>query len=96
MARGPPVGDTGLHAKHWSRQQASEFFKPNAAETELDIINETDRYIETNGPGARLQTRRCVRPARKTAPSAPAQASEIKIENAAKDFKALALRATHP
>ena len=52
------VVDTGLHAKHWSRQQAIDYFKANAAKTELDIVNEVDRYIATPGPGARLQDRR--------------------------------------
>ncbi|MCH7821483.1 MAG: DUF885 domain-containing protein [Proteobacteria bacterium] len=39
------VVDTGMHYKGWTRQQAIEFFKDNAAKTELDIINEIDRYI---------------------------------------------------
>ncbi len=39
------VVDTGIHYKGWTRQQAIEFFKDNAAKTELDIINEIDRYI---------------------------------------------------
>jgi prolyl oligopeptidase len=39
------VVDTGMHYFGWSRQQAIDFFKANAAKTELDIINEIDRYI---------------------------------------------------
>jgi len=39
------VVDTGMHYKGWSRQQAIDFFKDNAAKTELDIVNEIDRYI---------------------------------------------------
>lgn len=39
------VVDTGIHSKGWSRQQAIDFFKDNAAKTELDIVNEIDRYI---------------------------------------------------
>ncbi|MDH4048399.1 MAG: DUF885 domain-containing protein [Gammaproteobacteria bacterium] len=39
------VVDTGMHYKGWTRQQAIDFFKENAAKTELDIINEIDRYI---------------------------------------------------
>jgi uncharacterized protein (DUF885 family) len=39
------VVDTGMHYKGWTRQQAIDFFKANAAKTELDIINEIDRYI---------------------------------------------------
>lgn len=43
------VVDTGIHYKGWSRQQAIDFFKENAAKTELDIINEIDRYIGNPG-----------------------------------------------
>ncbi len=43
------VVDTGLHHKHWTRQQAIDYFKANAAKTELDIINEIDRYIGNPG-----------------------------------------------
>ena len=39
------VVDTGMHYKGWTRQQAIDFFKDNAAKKELDIINEIDRYI---------------------------------------------------
>jgi uncharacterized protein (DUF885 family) len=43
------VVDTGIHYKGWTRQQAIDFFKDNAAKTELDIINEIDRYISWPG-----------------------------------------------
>jgi uncharacterized protein (DUF885 family) len=43
------VVDTGMHAKRWTREQAIDFFKSNAAKTELDIVNEIDRYIGTPG-----------------------------------------------
>jgi prolyl oligopeptidase len=43
------VVDTGLHHKRWTREQAIEFFKANAAKTELDIVNEVDRYISWPG-----------------------------------------------
>ena len=43
------VVDTGLHAKGWTRQQAIDYFKDNAAKTEQDIVNEIDRYINTPG-----------------------------------------------
>jgi uncharacterized protein (DUF885 family) len=39
------VVDTGIHHKGWTRQQAIDFFRANAAKTELDIVNEIDRYI---------------------------------------------------
>jgi len=43
------VVDTGIHYKGWTRQQAIDFFKDNAAKTEHDIVNEVDRYIVTPG-----------------------------------------------
>ena len=43
------VIDTGIHSKGWSREQAIAYFKDNAAKTELDIVNEVDRYIGMPG-----------------------------------------------
>jgi len=43
------VVDTGMHHKRWTREQAIEFFKANAAKSELDIVNEIDRYISWPG-----------------------------------------------
>jgi uncharacterized protein (DUF885 family) len=43
------VVDTGLHHERWTRQQAIDFFKANAPKTELDIVNEIDRYIAWPG-----------------------------------------------
>ena len=43
------VVDTGIHYRGWTRDQAIEFFKDNAAKTEHDIINEIDRYIGNPG-----------------------------------------------
>jgi uncharacterized protein (DUF885 family) len=39
------VVDTGIHGLGWSRQQAIDYFKANAAKTEHDIAVEVDRYI---------------------------------------------------
>jgi uncharacterized protein (DUF885 family) len=39
------VVDTGLHAMQWTREQAIAYFRANAAKTEVDIVNEVDRYI---------------------------------------------------
>lgn len=43
------VVDTGMHAKHWTRERAIDYFKANAAKSELDIVNEVDRYIAWPG-----------------------------------------------
>jgi uncharacterized protein (DUF885 family) len=43
------VVDTGMHAKHWTRAQAIDYFRENAAKTDADIVNEIDRYIATPG-----------------------------------------------
>jgi uncharacterized protein (DUF885 family) len=39
------VVDTGLHSKHWSRQQVVEFFHAHSPEDEVSVQSETDRYI---------------------------------------------------
>ena len=43
------VVDTGIHAKHWTRDQAIKYFMENAPKAELDIVNEIDRYIAWPG-----------------------------------------------
>ena len=39
------VVDTGVHYKHWPRQQMVDFFHEHSSEDEPDIQAETDRYI---------------------------------------------------
>jgi uncharacterized protein (DUF885 family) len=39
------VEDTGVHYKHWTRDQMVQFFKDNSLETGDDLQAETDRYI---------------------------------------------------
>ena len=43
------VVDTGMHYYEWDRQRAIDFFLENAGKSELDIINEIDRYIVMPG-----------------------------------------------
>ena len=43
------VIDTGMHYYEWDRQRAIDFFLENAGKSELDIINEIDRYIVMPG-----------------------------------------------
>jgi uncharacterized protein (DUF885 family) len=39
------VVDTGLHYKHWTRQQVVDYFHAHSSEDEVDLQSETDRYI---------------------------------------------------
>jgi len=39
------VVDTGLHAKHWTREQVMDYFRKNTPNPERDIFTETNRYI---------------------------------------------------
>lgn len=39
------VVDTGLHYKHWSRQQVVDYFHEHSSEDEVSVQSETDRYI---------------------------------------------------
>jgi prolyl oligopeptidase len=50
------VVDTGIHAKHWTREQAIQYFMENAPKHELDITNEIDRYIAWPGQALAYKT----------------------------------------
>src|SRR5260370_38847677 len=43
------VLDTGIHALGWTRQQAIDYFRENAAMAEHEVIVEVDRYIVNPG-----------------------------------------------
>jgi prolyl oligopeptidase len=43
------VIDTGIHQKHWNREQAIALFKANTAKSDIEIENEVDRYIAWPG-----------------------------------------------
>ncbi len=43
------VVDTGVHAKHWSRQQMIDYFHAHSGLDEASVQSETDRYIAWPG-----------------------------------------------
>ncbi|MEO8378998.1 MAG: DUF885 family protein [Acidobacteriota bacterium] len=43
------VVDTGLHSKHWTREQVVQYFRDHSAIDEVEIQSETDRYIAWPG-----------------------------------------------
>jgi len=43
------VVDTGIHAKHWTRQQTMDWLRQNTPNSERDITTETNRYIVMAG-----------------------------------------------
>ncbi|HSE41887.1 MAG TPA: DUF885 domain-containing protein [Acidobacteriota bacterium] len=43
------VCDTGIHAKHWPREQAIQYMKDNTGLGELEITAEVERYIVSPG-----------------------------------------------
>ncbi len=43
------VLDTGIHAKHWSREQAIAYMKANSLNSDLDVVREVDRYFTSPG-----------------------------------------------
>jgi uncharacterized protein (DUF885 family) len=43
------VLDTGVHAKHWTREQMVKLFREHSGEDEPDLQAETDRYIAAPG-----------------------------------------------
>jgi len=43
------VVDTGVHYKHWTRQQMVEFFHEHSSVEEPDVQAEVDRYIAWPG-----------------------------------------------
>lgn len=39
------VVDTGMHAKHWSREQAIDYMRDNTGMAESDVVAEVERYV---------------------------------------------------
>jgi uncharacterized protein (DUF885 family) len=50
------VLDTGVHYKHWTRQQMVDFFHEHSSEDEPDVQAETDRYITWPGQALAYKT----------------------------------------
>ena len=50
------VVDTGIHLKHWTRDQAIQYFMQNCPKQELDVTNEIDRYIAWPGQSLAYKT----------------------------------------
>jgi uncharacterized protein (DUF885 family) len=50
------VLDTGVHDKHWTRQQMVDFFHAHSSEDEPDVQAETDRYITWPGQALAYKT----------------------------------------
>jgi uncharacterized protein (DUF885 family) len=50
------VLDTGVHFKHWTRQQMVDFFHAHSSEDEPDVQAETDRYITWAGQALAYKT----------------------------------------
>ena len=50
------VVDTGIHARHWTRQQVMDYFHANTASSEREVISETNRYIVIPGQATAYKT----------------------------------------
>ncbi len=50
------VVDTGIHVKHWTREQAINYFMENCPKHVLDVTNEIDRYIAWPGQALAYKT----------------------------------------
>jgi uncharacterized protein (DUF885 family) len=39
------VVDTGMHAKHWTREQSIEYMVAKTGKTEAEVMREIERYV---------------------------------------------------
>ncbi len=50
------VVDTGMHAKHWSREQAIDYMVSNTGMTEAEVTREIERYVVWPGQATAYKT----------------------------------------
>jgi uncharacterized protein (DUF885 family) len=50
------VVDTGMHAKHWSREQAIDYMIANTGMTEAEVTREIERYVVWPGQATAYKT----------------------------------------
>ena len=50
------VVDTGIHAKHWTRDQTIAYMRDNTLNSERDIASEVDRYFTNPGQATSYKT----------------------------------------
>ncbi len=50
------VVDTGMHAKHWSREQAITYMVAKTGQTEAEVTREIERYVVWPGQATAYKT----------------------------------------
>jgi uncharacterized protein (DUF885 family) len=50
------VVDTGMHAKHWSREQAIEYMVSKTGNTDAEVTREIERYVVWPGQATAYKT----------------------------------------
>jgi uncharacterized protein (DUF885 family) len=50
------VVDTGMHAKHWSREEAIDYMRAKTGQTEAEVTREIERYVVWPGQATAYKT----------------------------------------